>query len=404
MAALPDRRRLTVLLAVFAVASLGAYLTIRALAHPTMIDMVVYRQEGQAVLHGRDLYGGGVQIQTSGGNKLPATYPPFAALLFAAISWIPVGGLKVLVTAANIALLAVVVHLAAKLIGGWLDRPPFAERWAVVAAIAAAGLWFEPVWTTLRYGQINLALCALILFDLTRAPGSRWPRGLGVGLATGIKLTPGVFILWFLLSGKRREAVTAALGALGTMAAGFVLLPHASVKFWLHKVFETDAVGKTYITDNQSLSGMIARVTHIDDPKALWAVAALLVAAAGLWVAARNSRRGDDALGALACATTGLLVSPISWSHHWVWAVPVAMLLAVRVPKAAIAWCAVFLSFLIWAVPHKVAGPSPALNPAQLLLSSLYPLAGLAFLGWAGVKGWAWRETESTRAQPVSAS
>ncbi|NUR61528.1 MAG: DUF2029 domain-containing protein [Catenulispora sp.] len=384
--------------------SLAAYLAIRTLAHPTMIDMVVYRHEGQAVLHGRDLYGAGVQIKTSGGNQLPATYPPFAALLFATISWLPVGALKILVTAANIALLAVVVHLAAKLLGGWLDRPPFAERWALVAGIAAAALWFEPVWTTLRYGQINLALCALILFDLTRPPTSRWPRGLGIGLATGIKLTPGIFIVWFLLSGKRRETITAAVGALGTMAVGFVLLPHASVKFWLHKVFQTDAVGKTYITDNQSLSGVIARVTHIDDPKALWAVAALLVAAAGLWVAARNARRGDLALGALTCATTGLLVSPISWSHHWVWAVPVTMLLAVRAPWpergpglwAAVAWCAVFLSFLIWAVPHKVIGPSPSMNPLQLLLSSLYPLAGLAFVAWAG--------RESTRAQPVSAS
>ncbi|NUR25249.1 MAG: DUF2029 domain-containing protein [Catenulispora sp.] len=391
-----DRRRLTILFAAFAAASLAGYLAVRALAHPSMIDMVVYRAEGQAVLHGRALYGDGVQIKTSAGNVLPATYPPFAALLFAAISWIPVGVLKVLVTAADIALLGLVVHLAAKLIGGWPDRPAFAERWALLAAVSGAGLWFEPVWTTLRYGQINLALCALVLFDLTRPPTSRWPRGLGVGLATGIKLTPGVFILWFLLSGKRRETVTAALGALGTMAAGFVLLPHASVKFWLHKVFETDAVGKTYITDNQSLSGMLARITHIDDPKALWAVAAMAVAAAGLWTAARNSKRGDDALGALTCAVTGLLVSPISWSHHWVWAVPVAMLLAVRAPRAAVAWCAVFLSFLIWAVPHKVVGPSPALNPPQMLLSSLYPLAGLAFVAWT------WRE--STRAQPVSAA
>jgi alpha-1,2-mannosyltransferase len=392
----PDRRKLTVLLAVFAAASVAGYLTVRALAHPTMIDMVVYRAEGQAVLHGRDLYGAGVHIPTSGGNALPATYPPFAALLFAAISWIPVGALKVLVTAANVVLLALVVHLAAKLVGGWLDRPSFAERWALLAAVAAAGLWFEPVWTTLRYGQVNLALCALVLFDLTRPPGSRWPRGLGIGLATGIKLTPGVFILWFLLSGKRRETVTAALGALGTMVLGFVLLPRASGTFWLHKVFETDDVGKTHITDNQSLSGMLARITHIDDPKALWAIAAVLVAAAGLWSAARSARRGDDALGALTCAVTGLLISPISWSHHWVWAVPVAMLLAVRVPRAAVAWCAVFLSFLIWAVPHKVLGPSPALNPPQMLLSSLYPLAGLVFVAWA------WRE--STRAQPVSAA
>ena len=406
MSPTPDRRSLTIPLAVFAAAGLIGYLVVRTLAHPTMIDMVVYRAEGQAVLHGRDLYGAGVQVDTAGGNRLPATYPPFAALLFAAISWIPVGALKVLVTVANVALLAVVVHLAARLVGDRIDRPTVAERWALLAAIAALGLWFEPVWTTLRYGQINLVLCALILFDLTRPATSKWPRGLGIGLATGIKLTPGIFILWFLLSGKRRETITSALSAVGTMAVGLVLLPHASVDFWLHKVFETDKVGKTYITDNQSLSGMLARATHIDDPKALWAVAAVVVLAAGLWTAARNSKRGDDAVGALTCAVTGLLISPISWSHHWVWAVPVAMLFAVRAPKVAVAWTAMFLSFLIWAVPHKVIGPSPDLNPAQMLLSSLYPLAGLAFVAWA------WREsaragsvsTESTRAQPVAAS
>ena len=395
MARLPDRPRLTVLLGVLAALSLAGYLAIRALAHPTMIDMVVYRAEGQAVLHGHDLYGT-VDIATAGGNPLPATYPPFAAMLFAAISWMPVGVLKVLVTAANIGLLALVVHLAAKLVGGRWDRPAFAERWALVAAVAALGLWFEPVWTTLRYEQINLALVALILFDLTRPPTSKWPRGLGIGLATGIKLTPGVFILWFLLSGRRREAVVSALSAAGTMVVGVAVLPHASVKFWLHEVWDTGKVGKTYITDNQSLSGMIARVTHIDDPKPLWAVAAVIVLAAGLWIAAQNSKRGDDAVGAVACAVTGLLISPISWSHHWVWAVPAAMLLAARAPKSAMTWCAVFLSFLIWAVPHKVSCPSPDLNPLQMLLSSLYPLAGLAFLVWA------WRE--STRAQPVEAS
>lgn len=393
---LADRRSLTVPLGVFGALSLAGYLVIRTLAHPTMIDMVVYRQEGLAVLHGHDLYGAGVRVGTAGGNQLPATYPPFAAMLFAAISWMPVGVLKVVVTAANIALLVTVVHLAAKLVGGWMDRPTFAERWALVAAIAGLGLWFEPVWTTLRYGQINLALVALILFDLTRPAASKWPRGLGIGLATGIKLTPGVFILWFLLAGRRREAVVSAAGAVGTMVVGFAVLPHASVKFWLHEVWDTSKVGKTYITDNQSLSGMIARVTHIDDPKALWAVAAVVVLAAGLWVAAQSSKRGDTALGAITCAVTGLLISPISWSHHWVWAVPAVMLLAVRAPRAAAAWCAVFLSFLIWAVPHKVIGPSPDLNPLQMLLSSLYPLAGLAFLVWG------WRE--STRAQPVEAS
>jgi alpha-1,2-mannosyltransferase len=413
---LQGRRRNNIRLAVLASVLLAAYLTVRTLAHPSMIDMVVYRAEGRTVLNGDDLYGGGVQIQAAGGNVLPATYPPFAALLFAPLAWIPVAVLKVLVTAANIALLATVVHLTGRLCAGWGDRvPKTASRWAAVAAFC---LWFEPVWTTLRYGQINLALVALVLFDLvdhgqsdlTRPEGSRW-RGVGIGIATGIKLTPGVFILWLLLSGKRREAVTSAAAALGTVAVGFLLLPHDSTRFWLHKVFQTDAVGQTFITDNQSLSGMLARLTHQSDPKALWAVAAVVVGAAGLWLAARIARSGDMALGALCCAVTGLLISPISWSHHWVWAVPVAILLVQRAPRAAAAWTLVFVSFLIWAVPHKVLGPPPALNPFQILLSSLYPLAGLAFLAWAwrasAARESALRASDlsaSTRAQPVSAS
>ena len=174
---MPTDDSLTVLLGVFAALSLAGYLVIRTLAHPTMIDMVVYRSRGRQCCTATTSTAPVSRSDTAGGNQLPATYPPFAAMLFAAISWIPVGALKVLVTAANIALLALVVHLAAKLVGGWMDRPAFAERWALLAAIAGLGLWFEPVWTTLRYGQINLALAALILFDLTRAAGRANGRG-----------------------------------------------------------------------------------------------------------------------------------------------------------------------------------------------------------------------------------
>jgi alpha-1,2-mannosyltransferase len=397
VASLPDRRRLNVLLGVFAAVSLAGYLTVRALAHPSMIDMIVYRAEGRAVLNGKDLYGGGVQVPAKAGNVLPATYPPFAALLFAPMAWLPVGLLKVLVTAANIGLLALVVRLSSRLIGS--ERETAAAHWAMVAAIAGLGLWFEPVWTTLRYGQINLALLALILYDLTRAPGSRW-RGIGIGIAAGIKLTPGVFIIWFLLSGRRREAAISALSALGTMAVGFVLLPHDSTNFWLHKVFDTSQVGQTVITDNQALSGMAARLLHVEKPGAAWAIPAALIAVVGLLLAARIARRGDVALGAMCCAVTGLLISPISWSHHWVWAVPIAMLLLQRAPRPAIAWTVLFCSFLIWAVPHGVSATPPHLNLIQLLLSSLYPLAGLGFLAWA----WACTWTASTRAQPLAAS
>lgn len=394
MAANLDRRRITVLLAAFAAVSLGGYLTARALTKPSMIDMIVYRAEGQAVVNGTDLYAA-VNVRAAAGNLLPATYPPFAALLFTPLTWVPVGLLRVLVTMADVALLAVVVHLSARLVGGRLDRPNTAARWAVIAAVTCGSLWFEPVWTTLRYGQINLALAALILDDLTRPPGGKW-RGAAIGIATGVKLTPAVFIVWFLLSGRPREAAVSALSALGTAVIGFVVLPHASLDFWLRQVHDTSKVGKIYITDNQALSGVIARMLHLEKPGAAWFVVAALVGIAGLLLAARIARQGDDALGGLCCAITGLLISPISWTHHWVWAVPVVMLLAVRAPRAATAvWALAFCTFLIWAVPH---GKDQELhfNALQILQSSLYSLAGLAFLLWA------W--TASTRAQPVTAS
>ena len=153
-----DRRRLGVLFGVAAVVLVGGSLTVRYFAKPTMIDMIVYQAEGRAVLDGEALYGEAVRVGTAGGNQLPATYPPFAALLFAPLAWFSRSVLMFLVTTANILLLGSVVHLSAELVGGRLDRPRVAPRWAVVALITGLGLWFEPVWTTLRYGQINLAL------------------------------------------------------------------------------------------------------------------------------------------------------------------------------------------------------------------------------------------------------
>ncbi|WP_369175211.1 glycosyltransferase 87 family protein [Streptomyces sp. R28] len=309
-----------------------------------MADALVYRAEGQAVLRGGDdLYGFTVTEW-----QLPATYPPFAALLFVPATLIPVTALKATFLAGNALLLAVLVHLSARLSG--LARTRLPRRTALCAATAAA-LWLEPVFQTLLFGQINLALACLVLWDLTRPSGARF-RGAAVGIAAGVKLTPAIFIGYLLLRGRHREAGTATVACAGTVALGAAVLPAASLDFWTRRLYETERVGKAWIVDNQSLQGLITRA--LGDPApgpAVWALPCAAVALTGLWLAARAA---EDRHAILLTAFTALLVSPISWSHHWVWCVPlIAVLLAERRTRTAALVALVFTARTMWLLPHE---------------------------------------------------
>ncbi|MFF0224915.1 glycosyltransferase 87 family protein [Streptomyces sp. NPDC004629] len=329
-----------------------------------MADALVYRAEGEAVVHGGDLYGFTVTEW-----RLPATYPPFAAVLFVPATWIPVPAMKAAFVAGNVLLLAHLVVLSARLAGRTARAPQ-------VCAATALALWLEPVFQTVLFGQINLALACLVLWDLTRPPGAR-ARGLALGVAAGIKLTPAVFVVHLLLTGRRREAATATAGFATTLAVGAVLLPAASADFWTGGLFETGRVGKVWIVDNQSLPGLIARAAGDQAPGAAWALPVAVVAVAGLWSAARATRERH---GILLAAGTALLVSPISWSHHWVWCVPlIAVLLAEgRVPLAALT-AAVFTARTMWLLPHE-GDLDLRLAWWQQPLASPYPLLALALL------------------------
>lgn len=124
--------------------------------------------------------------------NLPTTYPPFAALLFTPLTLLGVPEMRTLATAGNLLLLLALVHLSLRLVGR--DRPGTA-LW-----VAAVLVWCEPVWTTLRYGQINLLIAVAVLWDLTRRENNRW-AGVGIGLATAVKLTPGLFVVLLLVVG-----------------------------------------------------------------------------------------------------------------------------------------------------------------------------------------------------------
>ena len=372
------------------VGSLLLYAVVRHLAQVSMIDIVVYRAEGSAVAHGLNLYN--LRVTVWG---LPATYPPFAALLFTPTASVPIGVLRPIVTCGNLLLLGVFGRLSAVLVG-W-PRP--ALRPALVCLSVGLGVWLEPVFTTLRYGQINLLIGVLVLYDLTRPDGSR-SKGAALGLAAAIKITPGLFIVYLLLSGRTRAAVNAGLTCLGTMVLGAVALPRASMEFWTADLYQTARVGKEFIVDNQSMRGMVDRALRTTHAGVSVLLLSAVVAALGLGIAVGIHRAAAEgfpharAWSVLSCAITALLISPISWTHHWVWCVPVIVLLLAEAAEArgrcrrrwravAAATGAAFCSFAMWLVPHK--GLSNLRIPYVLQpMAALYPLVGLAFLALAG--------------------
>ena len=290
--------------------------------HPTNtwlapVDLHVYLRGGRSVLHHAALY-------NWPGTTMQFTYPPVAALFFAvlaALPWHLVLGLWTL--AGLVALLATVwVTL------GGLGYSDTRVRAGGALLFTAVLFWSAPVLHVVYLGQIELLLMALVMWDLCQ-PQQRWWQGIGVGLAAGIKLVPLIFIPYLLLTGRIRQALVAAATFAGTVVAGLIL-PADSRTWWLDGLFiQGSRTGFPGRDINQSLPGLITRLSgSVAAGRPLWLVVSVLTLIAGVVCAALLHRLGHPMVGIVTCAITGLLVSPVSWDHHWVWIVPVIVVLA----------------------------------------------------------------------------
>ncbi len=311
-----------VLAALFFALSLTAFLADQAI-HPhavlTWYDLNVYNDAGlitrqlPSILYIWELKVG-VQF----------TYTPFAALMFAGGSFIPMATLRWLMTVTSLAAIPLTVWLT---LGGLGRRG--AGRMAATVAVSALALWTQPVVKALFLGQIEPLLMLLVVWDLTRPDSRQW-KGIGIGVAAGIKLVPLIFIPYLLLAGKFRQAALAAGTFVATVLVGFLALPRPSASYWLTGYFmRPGRTGSVHSLVNQSLLGMLARLYGtVASAQGTWLVVALAVAAGGLAGGALLSRTGRDVQGWTLVGITSVLVSPISWDHHWVWIVPVFALLA----------------------------------------------------------------------------
>ncbi len=318
-------------------------------AHLLMIDLQVYRAGGEHVLAGVPLYDGGVLLD------LPFVYPPFAAVVFVPLTVLPLPVLKFAWTAAGVALVVFVVRRSAALIGMRADP-------AVVALLVAVLLALDPIRTTFYLGQINVVLLAVVLADVTGRPG-RW-RGVGVGLAAAVKLTPLVFVVYLMLTGRMRAAVTALATFAAAVGVGFLVAPADSVTYWLEGTFAAaDRISPVASTANHSLAGLLARAGA---PEWIGLAATAVVAAAGLAVAVLAHRRGETLLGVTVCGLLSAALAPFAWSHHFVWFGPLVVLLAHHASggerRAAVALAGVVVVTLAFVtrLPGPEVGPIPS--------------------------------------------
>lgn len=299
--------------AVLLIAAVLACFPLLARANPSDLD--VYRAGARAVLNGAELY----EVRL---GRLGFTYPPLAGLALTPLAILPRWGAAILLTIVSAAALKALT--ARSLTAPTATRDGRIHGWLLIGA--AVLMLSEPVRSTIAFGQINLLLAAAILLDLTGPPRSRW-RGVLVGVATAVKLTPGLFVLYLLVRRRYAEAIRAGLAFTAVTVAAAIVLPHDSARFWTQEL-TGGGVGNFASDNNNSLYGLLVRTLPGGPAFGACALLAPIAVGVGLVCAARLSSRGDEVAAIGAVGITACVVSPVAWDHHWVWCLPLLLGLA----------------------------------------------------------------------------
>ncbi|RZS33877.1 alpha-1,2-mannosyltransferase [Herbihabitans rhizosphaerae] len=296
------------------------------------VDSAVYRSGAITLWAGEPLYDGTTLNSEPWWALLPFTYPPTAALLFTPLAPLPVQVAWGVLGAVSVLSLAFVMWATLRALPrrpSWLVSP---------GTLVVLTLILEPVWRTLFLGQINLILMALVVADvlvLSRATGrARRFGGVLIGVAGAVKIIPMVFVGQLLVTRRWADAARAIATFLGLQVLMYLLIPHDVTRYWGEAARDAGRTGPIYWAGNQSVNALFARLTDLSTvawPLAIAACAVIAVPAALL--VRRLYFRGDAVPAMLVTAFFGLMISPVSWSHHWVWAVPLIVFLLCRLPE-----------------------------------------------------------------------
>jgi alpha-1,2-mannosyltransferase len=356
---------------------------------PSTIDLQVYVYTVKDMLAGKDIF-----ASTTPFWDLYFIYPPIAAILMTPLAFGPYVFWQVVWTGGLVWAQQSV-----------LKRCGAPRGWKLGLLGIAVLLAVEPIRTTLGYGQVNTILMALVVADLLPDPPEhqrRIPQGILIGLAAAIKLTPALFVIFMLLIGKRRAAITAIISFAVFTGIGAILVFRETVVFFSGLSGGDTRTASPLYTGNQSLLGVFFRLGDSSRTTALLGLAvAGVLAVLGCLVAAHWWRSDEKVFAVAIVGLTTCLASPLSWTHHYVWILPMAMaVLSPGVPRWAryvggfwVIWVCVCLPLAV--LPYG-GGRERQFDFLQQLVANLGPMLGVILL-----IGLAWQLAVSARSQPV---
>ena len=357
--------------------------------HPSTIDLQVYVYAVKDMLAGKDIFATTIPIWS-----LYFIYPPIAAILMTPLAFGPYVFWQVIWTAGLVWAQQSV-----------LKRCGAPRGWKLGLLGIAVVLAVEPIRTTLGYGQVNTMLMALVVADLLPDPPEhrrRIPQGILIGLAAAIKLTPALFVIFMFLIGKRRAAITAVISFAVFTGIGAILLFRETVVFFSGLSGGDTRTASPLYAGNQSLLGVFFRLGDSSHTTTLLGLAvAGVLAVLGCLVAAHWWRSGEKVFAIAIVGLTTCLASPLSWTHHYVWILPMGMaVLSPGVPRWAryvggfwVVWVCACLPLA--ALPYG-GGRERQFDFLQQLVANLGPMLGVILL-----VGLAWQLVVNTRAQPI---
>ena len=282
------------------------------------LDLRVYRAASKSLMGGHNPY----QLDFTD-YHLPFTYPPPALLAFRPISLGSVHVVEALWWLINALAVVAILYRGVR---STLELPRHQTICIALVFAPVLSLVFEPLRTNTTYGQINVVLLLLVVFDITK---SRWRiGGFLVGVAAAIKLTPLVYLLYFAVKKEWRSLSRGAAAFAGIGAVAFIVLPSESRTFWFHQLFDPGRTGTVGSRRNQSWYGMVHRWPFPNGSAVVtWALLSLVTVGGAVVLVRRLVLRRHVIDSVIALGLCTELISPISWSHHWVWIVLVPVLI-----------------------------------------------------------------------------
>lgn len=280
-------------------------------------DLFIFRGGGELVLTGQPLY----EYQFWAGYW---TYPPFGALVMTPLAILPEGWVYPIWTLTSLTALVVVVVISFKALISRTDHR--VSRVGLVVTITATAVALTPVANALGMGQLGIMLTAACLIDVVvlGRRASKW-QGVLIGITAAIKLTPALFIVYFLARRQWRAALTSSLTVTVCWALS-ALLHWQDTRYYFENLVlfnTTGQIGSDALrTANQSLYGTIHRTLDGGVATVAFIAAAGLAVCLGVAAAKRLGDRGETLAAASIVGLTSVLVSPISWHHHAIWVLP----------------------------------------------------------------------------------